>query len=105
MQYARMSVPLNRDRAAATSASLKRVPPARHSAPVVVAFSVYLPDGRTRVVFKPPMMLRKGEEDQAVRDYLKSLDAEIASHPALEQAPATGHETPAVETVRTGAAP
>ena len=51
-------------------------------APVVIAFSIYLPGGRTRVVFKPPMMLRKGEEDQAVREYLKSLDAEIAAHPA-----------------------
>ena len=51
-------------------------------APVVIAFSIYLPGGRTRVVFKPPMMLRKGQEDQAVRDYLKSLDAEIAAHPA-----------------------
>ena len=51
-------------------------------APVVIAFSIYLPDGRTRVTFKPPMMIRKGEEDQAVRDYLRALDSEIAAHPA-----------------------
>ena len=51
-------------------------------APVVMAFSIYLPGGRTRVVFKPLLIVRKGQEDQVVRDYLKSLDDEIAAHPA-----------------------
>lgn len=55
---------------------------AHTQAPTAHIFCSHLPAGRFKVGFEPPKTIARGEEPEAVNDYLRSLEARIRAEPA-----------------------